>query len=356
MLKTKPIIAITMGDPAGVGPEITVRSLAEKKVFDMCRSVVVGDARVMWKACDITGVDLDLRIITDVSDAQFDYGVMNVIDLHNVEIQNLIYGRISAIAGNAAFESIKKVIELALAGKVDATVTGPIHKESLNLAGHHYSGHTEIYAHFTGSKNVAMLLVDGAFRVIHVSTHVSLRKACDLVKKERVLEVIKLLYDACRTFGTEKPRIAVTGLNPHASDGGLFGHEEEEEILPAIKEARQLGIDVRGPIPADTIYSMAAGGVYDGCVAMYHDQGHIPFKLRGFVWDNNTGSWGKIRGVNITLGIPIIRTSVDHGTAFDIAGTGTADHSSMIQAIEYAVQMASGRTEGAATLRNSGHR
>jgi 4-phospho-D-threonate 3-dehydrogenase / 4-phospho-D-erythronate 3-dehydrogenase len=343
MINDKPIIAISMGDPAGVGPEITVRSLAEKKVFDMCRSIVVGDAGVMQKACDITGISFDLRKITDVADAQFEYGIMNIIDLHNVEIENLEYGRISAMAGNAAFEAVKKVIELALKGKVDATVTGPINKESLNLAGHHFSGHTEIYAHFTGSKDVAMLLVDGAFRVIHVSTHVPLRKACDMVKKERVLKVIKLLHDACRTFGIEKPRIAVTGLNPHASDGGLFGHEEEEEILPAIKEARQLGIDVRGPIPADTIYSMAAGGVYDGCVAMYHDQGHIPFKLRGFVWDEDKGSWGKIHGVNITLGIPIIRTSVDHGTAFDIAGTGTADHASMIQAIEYADQMAKGR-------------
>jgi 4-hydroxythreonine-4-phosphate dehydrogenase len=201
-----------------------------------------------------------------------------------------------------------------------------------------------------------MLLVDGAFRIIHVSTHVSLRKACDLVKKERVLRVIRLLHDACRTFGVAKPRIAVNGLNPHASDGGLFGHEEGEEIVPAIEEARRLGIDVQGPIPADTIYSMAAGGVYDGCVAMYHDQGHIAFKLRGFVWDREKDSWGQIRGVNITLGIPIIRTSVDHGTAFDIAGTGTADHSSMIQAIEYAVQMASARAEDAAALQDPSHR
>ena len=356
MVGSKPIIAISMGDPAGVGPEITVRSLSERSVFDMCRSVVVGDARVMRKACETTGINLDLRIITDVAESQFDYGVMNVVDLHNVDLQQFVYGKISAMAGNAAFEAIERVIALALERKVDATVTGPIHKESLNLAGHHFSGHTEIYAHLTGSKNVAMLLVDGAFRVIHVSTHVALRKACDLVKKERVLRVISLLHDACRTFGVERPRIAVTGLNPHASDGGLFGDEEEKEIVPAIREAQQLGIDVRGPIPADTIYSMVAGGVYDGCVAMYHDQGHIPFKLLGFVWDKEMESWGQIRGVNITLGIPIIRTSVDHGTAFDIAGTGTADHSSMIQAIEFAVQMAAARKESAAVHGDLGHR
>ncbi len=340
MNTNKPVIAISMGDPAGVGPEIIVKSLYEKNVRDICRPVVVGDRDVIKKARDITGIDLDIWPVTDTSDIQCDNNIMYVIDLKNVEVDTLEYGKISAAAGNAAFEAIKKVIDLALANKVHATVTGPIHKESINLAGHHFSGHTEIYAHFTGSKDVAMLLVDGNFRVIHVSTHVSLREACDLVRKERVLKVIKLLYDACRAFGIDKPRLAVTGLNPHASDGGLFGQEEEKEIQPAIAEALQAGIDVHGPVPADTVYSQTAGGVYDGCVAMYHDQGHIPFKMRGFIWDADKGTWGKIHGVNITLGLPIIRTSVDHGTAFDKAGKGTADHTSMMQAIECAVKLA----------------
>lgn len=339
MYDNRPIIGISMGDPAGVGPEIIVKSLRDKNITDMCRPVVVGDLDVMRKACEITNTDLVIQSITDPVGAEYNYGTMNVIDLNNVELSSLEYGKISAMAGNAAFESIKKVIELALEKKVDATVTAPIHKESLNIAGHHFSGHTEIYAHFTGSKDVAMLLVDGAFRVIHVSTHVSLREACDLVKKERVLKVIKLLYDACRMFGIERPNIAVTGLNPHASDGGLFGYEEEKEIQPAIDEAKRIGIHVHGPIPADTIFSQAAGGVYDGCVAMYHDQGHIPFKMLGFVWDSEICTWKKIQGVNITLGLPIIRTSVDHGTAFDKAGKETADPASMIQAIEYAAKM-----------------
>jgi len=335
-----------MGDPAGVGPEIIVQSLHEKKITDLCRPIVVGDLDVMRKACEITNIDLAVRSTTDPLNTQYDYRTMNVIDLNNVDIDTLEYGKISAMAGHAAFESIKKVIDLALEKKVDATVTAPIHKESLNIAGHHFSGHTEIYAHFTRSKDVAMLLVDGNFRVIHVTTHVPLRKACDLVKKERVLKVIKLLYDACRMFGIDKPKVAVTGLNPHASDGGLFGYEEEKEIQPAIHEAQRMGIDVYGPLPADTVFSQVAGGVYDGCVAMYHDQGHIPFKMLGFVWDADKKTWGKIQGVNITLGLPIIRTSVDHGTAFDKAGKGTADPTSMIHAIEYAIKMAAKKWSG----------
>lgn len=340
MYNERPIIGISMGDPAGVGPEIIVKSFQDKNITNMCRPVVVGDLDVMKKACEITNTEMAIQSTTDPLSAEYRYGTMNVIDMNNVEIAALEYGKISVMAGNAAFESIKKVIDLALEKKVDATVTAPIHKESINVAGYHFSGHTEIYAHFTGSKDVAMLLVDGNFRVIHVSTHVSLRKACDLVKKERVLKVIKLLYDACRMFGIDRPKLVVTGLNPHASDGGLFGYEEEKEIQPAIDEAQRLGIDVHGPVPADTIFSQMAGGVYDGCVAMYHDQGHIPFKMLGFVWDADKKTWGKIQGVNITLGLPIIRTSVDHGTAFDKAGKGTADHTSMMHAIEYAVKMA----------------
>jgi 4-hydroxythreonine-4-phosphate dehydrogenase len=247
------------------------------------------------------------------------------------------------MAGAAAFEAVHKAIDLALADAVDATVTGPINKESINLAGHHFSGHTEIYAHYTHTKKYAMLLVHENLRVIHVSTHVSLREACDLVKKERILEVIQLLAGACRDLGIDAPRIGVAGLNPHASDGGLFGREEEQEILPAVEEARRLGYQVDGPVPADTLFAKAAGGLYDGCVAMYHDQGHIPFKIKGFIWDEQNQRMKSVQGVNITLGLPIIRTSVDHGTAFEIAGKGVASPDAMILAIEYAIRMAGHR-------------
>jgi len=219
-------------------------------------------------------------------------------------------------------------------------VTGPIHKESINQAGHKFAGHTEIYAHYTNTKKYAMLLVDKDMKVIHVSTHVSLRQACDLVKKERILEVISLIHDACIQFGVSNPKIGVAGLNPHASDGGLFGNEEKLEIIPAVNEAVRMGFNAEGPIPADTLFSKAKGGLYDGCVAMYHDQGHIPFKMQGFVWDNEQQKMKSVSGVNITLGLPIIRASVDHGTAFEIAGKGVASHEALILAVEYAAKMA----------------
>jgi 4-hydroxythreonine-4-phosphate dehydrogenase len=222
-------------------------------------------------------------------------------------------------------------------------VTAPIHKESLNDAGHNYSGHTEIFANFTKSKKYAMLLVHENLRVIHVSTHVSLRQACDHVKKERIFDVITLLHKACVQLGIKKPVIGVAGLNPHAGDGGLFGDEEKREIIPAINQATKDGYHVEGPIPADTLFSKAKGGKYDGCVAMYHDQGHIPFKYEGFKWDQRSKKMESVSGVNITLGLPIIRTSVDHGTAFDIAGKGIASPDALNMALVYAVQMANNR-------------
>jgi 4-hydroxythreonine-4-phosphate dehydrogenase len=228
-----------------------------------------------------------------------------------------------------------------LEGQIDGTVTAPIHKEALNAAGHDFPGHTEIYAHLTKTREYAMLLANENLRVIHVSTHVSLREACDMVKKDRILAVIRLAHDACRQLGIESPRIGVAGLNPHSSDGGLFGREEEEEISPAVEEARALGMSVEGPIPPDTLFPKAKGGLYDVSVAMYHDQGHIPLKLLGFVWDRTTSSWQSVSGVNVTLGLPIIRASVDHGTAFGKAGKGTASPDSLVQAIMYAARLAS---------------
>ncbi|KUO76757.1 MAG: 4-hydroxythreonine-4-phosphate dehydrogenase [Clostridia bacterium BRH_c25] len=335
-----PIIGISMGDPAGIGPEITAKALAEKSVYEICRPIVTGDAAAMEQAALIAGVKLKVNSIETAADANFEYGTIDVFDLKDVDTKSLIHGKVSAMAGNAAFEAVKKVIELAMAEEVDATVTGPINKEAMNDAGFHYTGHTEIYAEFTKTKDYTMMLVDKNLRVVHVSTHVSLRQACDNVKKERVLAVIKLAYDTMRNFGIADPRIGVAGLNPHAGEGGLFGWEEEKEIIPAIGEAHSMGINVEGPVPPDTLFSKAKGGQYDIVVAMYHDQGHIPLKVVGFNWNEQEKKWSSVSGVNITLGLPIIRTSVDHGTAFGKAGKGTATHESLLHAIEYAARFA----------------
>jgi len=256
-----------------------------------------------------------------------------------VDMSKHIFKKATAEGGKASFEYIKKVIDLALAKEIDATVTGPINKEAINLAGYHYAGHTEIYADFTKTKDYAMMLADGDYRVIHVSTHVSLRKACDLAKKERILKVINLGYKTLLRLSVENPRIAVAGLNPHAGEEGLFGDEETAEIIPAIKVAREKGINVDGPVPPDTVFAKARGGQYDLVVAMYHDQGHIAMKVAGFNYDETTREWTSMSGVNVTLGLPIIRTSVDHGVAFGKAGEGRATPQSMIEAIKMAAQL-----------------
>lgn len=265
--------------------------------------------------------------------------------MHCIDIKTLEFGKVQIQAGNAAFVSVVKAIDLAMKGDVDGTVTAPLNKEALNKAGHHFDGHTEIYAHYTNTKKYAMLLADEFMRVIHVSTHVSLREACDRVKKQRIMDVTDLIWDACRQFGIEHPRIGIAGLNPHASDNGLFGWEEEKEIIPAVEALRAKGYDVSGPVPPDTLFAKAKCGQFDGCVAMYHDQGHIPFKVVGFNWNKETGKMESVKGVNITLGLPIIRVSVDHGTAFDVAGKGIASDGAMMLSLEYASKMANNRTK-----------
>jgi 4-hydroxythreonine-4-phosphate dehydrogenase len=316
-------------------------------MYELCRPIVIGDAGVMEQAVRIAKVDLKVRPVEKVSEARFEFGTMDVFDLKNVAMNELEHGKVSAMAGKAAFEAVKKVIELAVADEVDATVTGPINKESINKAGHHFTGHTEIYAHYTNTKDYTMMLAEGDLRVVHVTTHCSLRQACDLVKKERVLAVIKLASDAMKSFGIENPKIGVAGLNPHAGDGGLFGWEDEKEILPAVLEAKALGINTEGPVPADTLFSKARGGWYDIVVAMYHDQGHIPLKIVGFTWNQKENKWNSVSGINVTLGLPIIRASVDHGTAFGKAGKGTANPVSLNIAIRYAVKFAYERIERA---------
>ncbi len=338
-----PILAITMGDPAGIGPEIVVRALNHKETYAQCRPLVTGDAAVMEQAVKVLGLPLTVHAIDKVADAKFEYGCIDVFDLKCVDMNTFEYGKVSAQCGNAAFVSIKKAIELAMADEVDGTVTAPLNKEALNLAGHHFDGHTEIYATFTNTKKYAMLLADEFLRVIHVSTHVSLREACDRVKKDRIIEVTELINDACVQFGIEHPRIGIAGLNPHSSDNGLFGWEEQKEIIPAVNELKDRGFNVVGPVPPDTLFAKAKCGQFDGCVAMYHDQGHIPFKVVGFNWNKETGKMDSVKGVNITLGLPIIRVSVDHGTAFDVAGKGVASEDAMMLSIDYATRMAISR-------------
>jgi len=339
-MNNKPLIGISVGDPSGIGTEVTVKALAVKEIYDLCRPLVISDFGLIIDAVRIAGVQLNLnRIDSDcIKSGKYEYGTIDVLDMNNVNMLKHIYKKVLAENGKSAFEYIQKVIELAIARKIDATVTGPIHKEALNLAGFHYAGHTEIYSELTNTKDCVMMLVDDNFRIAHVSTHISLRKACDLVKKERILKVIELTKEMLDRLDIENQRIAVAGLNPHAGEGGLFGDEEEKEILPAIETARQYGINVQGPFPPDTIFSRAKGGEFDAVIAMYHDQGHIALKTAGFVYDKD-GKWSSISGVNVTLGLPIIRTSVDHGVAFDKAGDGIANPQSMIQAIKLAVRL-----------------
>ena len=339
----KPILAITMGDPAGIGPEITVRALNRKETYEKCRPIVMGDAAIMQKAVELLGLDMQVNAVSEVSQARFELGTIDVLDLKCVDMETFEFGKVQAQCGNAAFQYIRKAIDLAMAGEVDGTVTAPLNKEALNLAGHHYDGHTEIYATFTNTKKYAMMLADENIRVIHVSTHVSLRKACDLVKKDRIIACAELIEDACRQFGISEPRIGIAGLNPHSSENGMFGWEEAEEIIPAVEELKGRGMNVDGPVPPDSVFAKARSGKYDGVVAMYHDQGHIPLKVCAFQWNKETGKMESASGVNITLGLPIIRVSVDHGTAFDVAGRGIANDSAMVLSIDYATRMAISR-------------
>lgn len=335
-----PILAITMGDPAGIGPEICARSLSHTDVYTQCRPLIVGDAKVLQLAITLLGLDMQVNVIHNVKEARFEPGIADVYDMDLIDLSTFEWGKVQVQCGNAAFQYVRKAIELAMANEVDGTCTAPLNKEAIHLAGHNYDGHTEIYATFTGTKKYAMLLADGPLRVIHVSTHVSLREACDRCKKERIIAVTELIADACRQFGIEQPRIGIAGLNPHCSENGLFGWEEAQEIIPAVEELKNRGFNVDGPVPPDSIFAKAKSGKYDGVVAQYHDQGHIPLKVLGFNWDPETGKMLPQRGVNITLGLPIIRVSVDHGTAFDVAGKGVAAEDALLSSIDYATRMA----------------
>jgi len=338
-MKQRPLLGISVGDPAGIGPEITAKALNLAAIYEVCRPLVVCDPRILDDAIRFSGLEVRTRSVASPSEGKYEFGVIDVLDMQNVDLKNFEYKKVAAMTGKASFEYIQKVIELALDGQLEATVTGPIHKEAINLAGFHYAGHTEIYADLTQAKDCAMMLAHEGFRVVHVSTHVALAEACRRVKKPRVLRVIQLGDDALKRLGIAEPRIAVAGLNPHCGEGGLFGSEDAEEIAPAVAEARTEGINAVGPLPGDTVFSLMRGGRYDLVVAMYHDQGHIPTKLLGFQYDARTDAWSAMAGINITLGLPIIRTSVDHGVAFDRAGEGRANEQSMIEAIQLAARL-----------------
>ena len=337
----RPILAITMGDPAGVGPEIAVKALADPAIYADCRPLVVGSPFIMQRAAGfVNQPGIKINAVGSVGEAKFECGVIDVLDPGLEKMEEVVPGKVSPIAGDAAFKCVVAAIDLAMKGAVDGTVTNPLNKEAMNLAGHHFSGHTEIYAHYTGTKKYTMMLMHENMRVVHVSTHVSLREACDRVKKDRVLDCIHIAADACKQLGIENPRVGVAGLNPHCGENGMFGREDLDEIAPAVAAARAEGINADGPVAPDTVFSKMRGGWYDIVVAMYHDQGHIPMKVVGFVYDNEKKEWEAVAGVNITCGLPIIRVSVDHGTAMGHAGHGNASELSLVNSINIAAQLA----------------
>jgi 4-phospho-D-threonate 3-dehydrogenase / 4-phospho-D-erythronate 3-dehydrogenase len=325
----RPIIGITMGDAAGVGPEIIMKALAVPEVYEISRPLVVGDARRLRKAGQIVGSKLSVRGIQKPEEAAFRLGEVDVVDLPIIP-DDLPFGKLSATAGDAAFKFIQRAVDLAMAGRIDGICTAPLNKEALHAGGHKYPGHTELLAKLSGTEEVSMMLATPKMRVIHVTTHIGLLDAIEKIEPALVERTIRRGHDALVRSGMARPRIAVCAINPHAGEGGLFGRgEEETKIIPGIKAARARGIEVEGPLPADTLFFRAGRGDFDLVVAMYHDQGHGPVKVLGLE-----------AGVNITVGLPFVRTSVDHGTAFDIAGTGKADERSLVQALRDAVTLA----------------
>lgn len=334
---TIPVLGITMGDPAGIGPEAVLKALMEPGVQEICYPVVIGDGSILERVRQKLGLEVELNSISASSlmfegwtkSSACDKRQINIIDLATLHPGEIRVGEVQPQAGEAAVEYIKTATHLAMSGLLAGLVTAPINKAAMNLAGHAYAGHTELLQALTKAQKVAMLLYLGRLGISHVTTHVSMRDACQLVTKERVLEVLRLTHAVALKLNQADKPLAVAGLNPHSGEGGLFGNEEEEAITPAIQQARVEGINVVGPLPPDTVFLKAHRGVYDFVIAMYHDQGHIPAKLLGFE-----------TGVNVTLGLPIVRTSVDHGTAFDIADQGIADCQSMVQAIHLAARLA----------------
>lgn len=328
----KPTIAITMGDPCGIGPEVVAKTLASGDIYSICRPVIIGSGYAMEQAAGLAGIPLSVREVASAGDGGHTAGQVDIIDPHNLNPEDITVGRISPTCGRACMEWVTTAGELALAGEVDAIATAPVNKEAASLAGYTSIGHMELLQELTGASDVATMLMTKRLWVVHLTTHRSLRIACDYVTRDRILGKLALTHDTFEQWGIPKPRIGVAALNPHASDGGLIGNEEAEEISPAVEAARERGIDAVGPVPADSIFHQAIDGAYDVVLAMYHDQGHIPVKVHGFE-----------ESITANLGLPFVRTSVDHGTAFDIAGQGIASSVSMFQAVRAAVLLSTGQ-------------
>ncbi len=326
-MSQRPLIAIPIGDPAGIGPEIVVKAMADKKVYEVGRPVVIGDYGVVKDACRFSNLDLKINIIEKVTEGKYEYGVIDLIDLKNVDMEKLKYGEESAMCGIAAYEYIEKCIELAMNKEVNVVSTSTINKKSLKKGNINFIGHTEIFGKLTNSHDPLTMFEVRGLRVFFLSRHVALRKACDMVTKERLLDYINRCTIELNKLGVKDPLIAVAGLNPHSGEEGLFGYEEVESITPAVEEANKLGFRVVGPIGSDSVFHLALQGRYDAVLSLYHDQGHIATKTLDFE-----------KTISITTGMPFLRTSVDHGTAFDIAGKGEASAVSMIEAIYLAAK------------------
>lgn len=323
----KPLIAIPLGDPAGIGPEIVAKALARKETFDVARCVVVGDKNVMEQAIEIVKVPMKVHVIEEPEDGIYDPDTINLIDMKNIDMSKLKMGEVSGMCGKAAYEFIEKSIELANARKVDAVATTPINKEALKAGDVHFIGHTEIFGALTNTKDPLTMFEVRGMRVFFLSRHVSLRKACDMVTEERIIDYVKRCTEALKRLGVEDGTMAIAGLNPHSGEHGLFGNEEMEAIYPAVEKLQKEGYKVVGPIGADSVFHLALQGKFNSVLSLYHDQGHIATKTLDFE-----------RTIAITGGMPILRTSVDHGTAMDIAGTGIASDVSMVEAIRLAAK------------------
>lgn len=339
----KPLIGITMGEPAGIGAEIALKALGHPEIYDTCIPVIIGDTAALEDARRFLNSKLILREIEDAKEAKGEFGTVNYVNMGFLDHQDWKYKVSTALGGKASYGYIEKAVRWAMQNKIDAVVTGPISKESINMAGYPYSGHTEILGALTNTEKFAMLLCSDELRVIHVTTHVSMKDACDLITEQRVYDVIGLAKEGMRLLGYQDPKIGVAGFNAHSSENGLFGDQEEKAIIPAVERAKKEGVNVEGPVPPDTVFVKALAGQYDIVVAMYHDQGHIPLKLNGFKLDMETRKYTSMSGINCTIGLPIIRTSVDHGTAYGKAGEGRANEESLVEAIEAAILMSKNR-------------
>ena len=332
-MNDKPYVGLTMGDPCGIGPEVVIKALIHSEIYEWCNPVIIGNAASLRETVKMLDIDMSINHIseTDIEMSRVNPNAASVIDIGNLNYEDVTIGEINPGCGKAAMEWVSHAGRLAMRGAIGGIATAPLNKEAASLAGYEAIGHMELLQELTGSETVATMLIAKNLRVVHLTTHRSLRVACDYVKKDRILDYLRITDENFKKWGFENPRIGVAALNPHGSDGGLLGDEENDEILPAVTQAKAEGMTVEGPIPADIIFHQAINDQYDAVLCMYHDQGHIPVKVYGFE-----------ESITANLGLPFVRTSVDHGTAFDIAGKGIADPLSMIEAIKLASTLITG--------------